>query len=313
MPSRWQCLLILVFWLVATGVFYVRELEPAFREHDPPPYVIELTAETQTVHPQVVWKVFQNDQPEPSYLAKTWMDHNEADDTFTLFAQVKPAPLQSVATKADLLIQEMESNYRISREGRLREFGVKAELSRRLPAGLGRLNFTPVFELNGTVVDGPEMIARLKLPQFVGLFPGLEKSFRFPVSQNGTIFLPLHPVHKIHGVRPGKSWRVPEIDPLGSAARAWLRSNFPIGLPGREDRFLEARVRGQEVHFPFDMGDELNHYCWVIDYADTDDEKSKTTATTWVEVDTDLVLCQEAKSEAGHLRLVRDTARSKVR
>jgi hypothetical protein len=313
MPSRWQCLLIVAFWLGATGLLYVRELEPVFREHDPPPYVIELTAETQVVHPRVIWKVFQNDREEESYLAKTWMDHNEADDSFTLFADVKPAPLQKESVRASLLIQHMESSYRVSREGKLREFSASADLSSRLLARFGRIDFTPRFELNGTVVDGPEMIAQLRLPQLKGLFPGLEKSFRFPVSQNGTIFLPLHPVHKIHGVRPGKSWRVPEVDPLGNAARAWFRSNFPIGLPGGEDRYLEARVREKEVRFPFDMGDEQSHYCWVIDYTAADEEKSKTTATTWVEVDTDLVLSQEAKSEAGHLRLVRDSARSKVR
>jgi hypothetical protein len=61
------------------------------------------------------------------------------------------------------------------------------------------------------------------------------------------------------------------------------------------------------------MGDGEEHTCWVIDYRDPDDEKLKMTATTWVEVGTDLVLCQDAKSEAGNLRLVRDSARSKVR
>ena len=86
MPSRWQCVLIVVFWLAVTGWLYVRELQSLFREHDPPPYVIDLTAETQFVHPRVVWKVFQNNQEEECYLVKTWMDHTEEDDSFTLHA-----------------------------------------------------------------------------------------------------------------------------------------------------------------------------------------------------------------------------------
>jgi hypothetical protein len=309
MPSRWHCLLIVVFWLAATGWLYVRELAPNFREHDPPPYVIELTAETQVIHPRVVWKVFQNGNEEESYQAKTWMDHNEEDDSFTLYALVRPAPLQTPDAKAALLVQELMSSYRVSREGKLLELTVDGELSRRPVPGLIDFGFKPMFQLSGRVVEGG-MLAHLRLPQLKGLVREAETDFHVPVSQNGTVFLPLHPVHKIRGVRPGKTWRVPEIDPLGDAARAWLR-RFSISLPGRDERFLDARVRDQAEPFPYDMGDEEQHICWVIDYQDADDDK--TTATTWVEVGTDLVLCQEAKSEAGNLRLVRDSARSKIR
>jgi hypothetical protein len=309
MPSRWLCLLIVAFWLAATGLLYVRELEPSLREHDPPPYVIDLTAETQVVHPRVIWKVFQNGKTDESYFAKTWMDHNEEDDSFTLFADVKPAPLQDDAVKQSLLVQHFVSSYRVSREGRLLELEVSGQLSRRPVGGLVDIGFTPEFKLAGRVVNGG-MLARLQLPQFKGFVREADSTFRFPVSQNGTIFLPLHPVHKIKGVRPGSSWRVPEIDPLSDAAKAWLR-RFAIDLPGGGERFLEARVRERPEAFPFAMGDEQEHVCWVIDYRDADDEKM--TAATWVEVDTDLVLCQEAKSDqAGSLRLVRDSARSKI-
>jgi hypothetical protein len=309
MPSRWLCLLIVAFWLVVTGWLYVRELEPNFREHDPPPYVIDLTAETQTVHPQVVWKIFQNNAKEESYLAKTWMDHNEADDSFSLYARIKPAPLQDDRIKTELLIQELLSTYRISREGKLLNFAVEGELTRRPIPGLPDIGFSPQFKLKGVVVKGA-IIARLELPQLQGVLPEADKTFQFPVSQNGAIFLPLHPVHKIHGVRPGKTWRVPEIDPLGNAARAWLRK-FSVDIPGRGERYLDARVRDQAEPFPYDMGDSEEHVCWVIDYRDAEDEK--TTATTRVEVGTDLVLSQEARNESGNMRLVRDSTRSKVR
>jgi hypothetical protein len=310
MPSRWQCVLIVVFWLAATGWLYVRELESLFRDHDPPPYVIELTAETQFIHARVVWKAFQNNQAEESYLVKTWMDHAEEDDSFTLWATVRPAPLQSETKKEALLVQDLTSWYRVSREGQLRELGVQGELSRR-PMGFGDIGFKPQFEMNGVVVDGPTMIAQLKLPQFAGMSQIAESKFQFPVSQNGAIFLPLHPVNKIHGVRPGKTWRLPEIDPLSDAARAWLRK-FGFDLPGKNERYLDARVRDQAEPFPYDMGDSENHLCWVIDYWDSQDDK-KLVATTRVEVGTDLVLSQEASSESTSLRLVRDSARSKVR
>jgi hypothetical protein len=309
MPSRWHCLTIILFWAAANGWWYVRELEPNFRNNDPPPYVIELTAETQTIHPRVNWKVFQNDGVEPSYLAHTWMDHSEEDDSFSLHALVRPAPLQSEQTKVALLIQELESTYRVSRDGKLLEIHVDGALSRRPVPGLPDLGFTPRFDMRGRVVQGG-MLARLTLPDLKGFVREADSTFQFPVSQNGTIFLPLHPVHKIHGVRPGQSWRVPEIDPLGNAARAWLQK-FSVNLPSKGERFLDARVLERPEPFPYDMGDGAEHECWVIDYRDAEDER--TTATTRVEVGTDLVLSQEAASEAGTLRLVRDSARSKVR
>jgi hypothetical protein len=319
MPSRWQCLLIVAFWLAASSWLYVRELQDLFREHDPPPYVIELTAETQFIHPRVVWKVFQNDQPEESYFVRTWMEHTEEDDSFTLFAHVMPASLQTAEVKEALLIQDLTSSYRVSREGRLREFSVEGDLSRR-PMGFADLGFKPQFKMKGVVVDGPMMVARLELPQFASVtklpqFNNLariaESNFIFPVSHNGAIFLPLHPVHKILGVRPGKTWRLPEIDPLADAARAWLRK-FAVDLPVRSERFLDARVRDQAEPFPYDMGDEESHVCWVIDYRDLADD-GKLVATTRVEVGTNLVLSQEASNEGTSLRVVRDSARSKVR
>jgi hypothetical protein len=311
MPSRWQSLLIVALWLGATGWLYVRELEPSFREHDPPPYVIDLTAETQTVHPSVTWNVFQNDQKTESYRAQTWMDHSEQDDSFTIHAEVKPAPLQTDQAKADLLVQEMKSEYRISREGKLLVLHVEAELSRRLMSGRVELGFKPRIELTGIVAQG-QINAHLRLPQFSGLLSEGQSNFQYPVSNNGTIFLPLHPVHKIHGVRPGKTWSVPEIDPLADAMKAWVRK-FGFPLPGKGERILDARVREQAEEFPYDIGDHTTHRCWVIDYHRRDGEGDKMAATTWVELDTDLVLCQEGTSEAGRLRLVRDTASSKIR
>lgn len=308
MPSRWQCLVIVACWLAVTGWLYVRELEPYFRENDPPPYVIELTAETQTIHPAVTWKVFQNDDPEEVYHVQTWMDHSEQDDSFTLHAEVKPAPLQDKDSKAQLLVQLMKSEYRVSREGKLLLLHVDADLSSR-PFGMADFRFKPRIELTGIVAQG-QINAHLRLPQLSGLTPEADSNFSFPVSQNGTIFLPLHPVHKIHGVRPGRTWSVPEINPLGDAARAWIKKKIGFDLPGK-DSILNARVRNQPEDFPYDIGDDKPHVCWVIEYRGGDVEK--VAATTWVEVDTDLVLCQEAASESGNVRLVRDTASSKIR
>ncbi len=310
MPTRWQCLLIVAAWLATTGWLFLRELAPGLRGNEPPPYVIELTAETQVEVPPVVnWKVFQNGRPDENYHIKTWMDHRQEDDSFAFHADVKPAPLLSERGKAALPLQKLNSTYRVSREGKLRELHVQGTLGRRLHPLLPDIGFAPTFEMHALVLSG-EVVARMKLPQLAGYLREADTNFSFPVSQNGALFLPMHPVHKVHGVRPGRSWRVPEVDPLGSGVRAWLRK-FKINLPDRGERFLDARVRDRPEPFPYDMGDGDTHTCWVIDYRG--EEGDTATAATWVEVDTDLVLCQEAKSDSGSLRVVRDSARSKVR
>src|SRR5271166_5635440 len=178
MPSRWQCLLIIVFWLGATGWLFVRELEPNLHFHEPPPYAIDLTAETQIdTHPRVPWKVFLNGKSEETYHAKTWMDHREEDDSFALKAQVKPNPLASQATKATSPVDLLESEYRVSREGRLREFQVEGILNRRPVPGMPDLGFAPRFALRGIVLDD-QILAHLSLPNFFGgLIPAYETNF----------------------------------------------------------------------------------------------------------------------------------------
>jgi hypothetical protein len=308
MPSRWQCLLIVASWVAATGWLYYREMEPNLRTHEPPPYVIDLTAETQIVHPSVVWKVFQNDQTQESYRAKTRMEHQVDDDSFVLYAEVLPNRMLSKPVQASLLVQRLESSYRVSREGRLLAMNVEGKLSSRPVPWLPELGIEPEFQLKGTVAH-QVLIVQVLLPQLDGVMREAKSNFQIPISNNGALFLPLHPVHKIHGVRPGRTWRVPRLDPLDDAANTLYRK-LAFSSTQSTGRFLSARVRDQKVPFPYDMGDGEDHVCWVIDYQG--DEGESESATTWVEVDTDLVLCQEARRETGSLRLVRDSALSKV-
>lgn len=307
MPSRWQCLLIILFWLGTTAWLYIRELEPIFREHDPPPYAIELTAETQLEHPPVLWRVLQNGQEH--YHAKTWMDHCEEDDSFTLHAVIDHNPRQDEKGSADLIFRKLESGYRVSREGILRELNVSCTLASQPTRLLPDFGFYPEFRLNGVVQDG-RFTGRVKLPKELSGLLDAESEFQFPVAHNGAIFLPLHPVNKIHGVQPGKTWRVPRIDPLVDALKAWVRK-FQINLPDSGERFLDARVEDQPKLLPYDLGDSMEHHCLVINYRSKDAEDE--VATTWVEVDTDQVLCQEVTRAGGNWRLIRDSARSKIR
>lgn len=296
MPSRLSCLLIVIFWLATTAVLYLREVAPQFRKHEPPPFAIDLTAETQVDHPHIVWKVFQNDRE--LYQAQTWIDHRESDDTFALNAVLKPAPLLDKKAAENLLIQQLTSVYRIGRDGDLRELEATVALG-ALP-GMPQFAFDLKVHLAGAVRDG-QLFATIDTPLFVGA------DFKFdpvPLSENGAVMLLLHPVHKIRGIWPGRTWRVPLVNPLADAVNAKLGK---LGLFGGGDkvRFLQAQVLPEPQPFLFDLEE---HNCWVIDY-----QGEEESAQTWVEVGTGLVLCQKATRDGESWRLERDSARSKIR
>jgi hypothetical protein len=100
-----------------------------------------------------------------------------------------------------------------------------------------------------------------------------------PVSSQGAVLLPLHPVRHIHGLRPGQRWRVPVVDPLDDL----LAAVVPGGQ--RELTYLDARVLPETQHM---MWSNQDQECLIIEY--TGEELS---ARTWVRRSDGLVLEQE--------------------
>jgi hypothetical protein len=114
-----------------------------------------------------------------------------------------------------------------------------------------------------------------------------------PVARTGSILNPLHPVNRIKGLRPGQTWRMPLLDPLDKARGGWEK------LLGKNDTtFLNARVLPQPQLLP-DSPRPIP--CLVIEY---DDEDIK--PRTWVQLQSGLVLRQEATQFGKRLVLQRD-------
>src|SRR5207247_1843378 len=93
----------------------------------------------------------------------------------------------------------------------------------------------------------------------------------FPVSESGSILNPMHLVHKISGLREGRTWSIPLMDPLRAVPDA-LR-----GLMSGKKRVVDhviAKVTAEDREWQGAMVP-----CFKIEYAKPDEAPL---AATWV-------------------------------
>jgi hypothetical protein len=98
-------------------------------------------------------------------------------------------------------------------------------------------------------------------------------------------------VNRIPGLRVGRSWKVPLLDPLGAI------------LPGRK---MTTAVLIAEVHDDVLDWQEQRVRCFRIDY---NEPGKKPTAHTWVRRSDGLVLQQEARHDDMDWTLVREASK----
>jgi hypothetical protein len=182
-------------------------------------------------------------------------------------------------------ITEWRSRYRVTPEGRLLALSVKIEgvPQRGVLAGLLPANFT--FDIRGEV-EGHRLTPQVRVAGKTLTLPAAH------VATHGSVLLPMHPVNRIRGVRPGQRWTMPVLDPLEDSVRALLGQ-------GAQARTLAARVRPEPEEF--DRPGRQAAPCLVIDYTGDD-----MTAQTWVEQKSGLVLRQEATMSGTHWAMYRE-------
>lgn len=283
MPPRWLSAAIVVFWLGMTGWLGWREYWPRWHAGDPPPFHIDLVEEVQRASPRTPWAVLQDGQP--TRRAESWVEHRPADDTFALGLEFKkgiglPRPAGGLLPQVRLT----SSLYRVTRDGRLLELEVQAEVHGTLPIYRAPVDGTLVVAGD---VRGRRFYPRCRLDGAVGTLLDVNLA-PVEVSYHGSVLVPQHPVNKITGLRPGQSWRMPAVEPLAAA----------LGLTDAV-RHVNARVRpGPQV---LQWGSRKPKTCLVIDYEGEDELGS-----TWVEVGTDLVQRQETAFAGKRFVLQRD-------
>ncbi len=331
MPPRWFSALIVVFWLAATGWLFWHDLWPQWRPGEPPPYHIDLVEEVQKGERRDDWN--KNDwkvqlDGKDVFNASTWVTYDKQNETFDLHADYRARTVGANTRKYELArifqVMEMNSLYRVTRAGELRSLWT--EIVVYLPKeGEGQSLFTwanlfrkkippqpkesvlpqrdPMrvvhFRLWGEVQEGQffahcqAVSQRLERELKIDLPPAT-------VSHNGSVLLPLHPVNRIHGLRPGQTWRQPLVDPFRDALAA---------LPGLSGGPHSVTARVLDQPQTLTLGDKVEATCLVIEYED----EGEIVGRTWVEQDSERVQRQEAQIGGDHWSMTRDNARAPSR
>lgn len=228
--------------------------------------------------------------PPQGFVAKSSVEYHERYDDFTFSMRIDP-PSNGSKQHLDLgtvKLARMRSTYRVNRLGQLKDMEVEFRFDASV---LGLTIKDTEVRLKGEV-ENDQFTAHYKvdprgfpLPaEVLKLLEGETEAVK--LSYNGSVLLPLHPVNRIRGLRPGQHWRMPLVNPMEEALS---RSSF---LPvSKKQRFLRARVLPQPWQLP-DTEEPVR--CLVIEY---DDEELQ--PRTWVQENTGLVLRQEVAASNG--------------
>jgi hypothetical protein len=285
MPPRAVTVAIVVFWLVTLGWFFQHDVWPRLRPGERPPYTLDLSQEVTGRAGPRFWDVRRNGRTIGK--ARTWVRHNEDDDTYSLISKFNFHDFQVGVVQ----IRKMESTYRVTRNGYLRALDVEVE------AAFDKNNKPePDFQavVRGEVRNGvltPHWTINSPL---VFLFLGKTEFDSQPVdvADNRSLLNPTQPWNRLLNVQENRTWRIELFDPLMNSV-----SNLLPGLgPDPGVRALEAGVLQGTQDLTWN-NEEVP--CLVIEYHDS--QHSGVSGRTWVRQEDGLVLRQEATRNDGKL------------
>jgi hypothetical protein len=289
MPPRWVSAAIIVGWIASAVWLFRLELWPSLEPGAPPPFTIDLIEEAQTTKVPITWHVTQNGQY--TLNAKTSVEHRVKENDFTLRAVFTPRSPQEEGDKLPaesqkISIESLNSAYRVTPDGQLLDLEITMkfvykktlECEMRVWGEVSNGQFTPHYE-----ITSPSSL-KMSLPPV-------------PVSSQGSVVMPLHPVNRITGLKPGQEWRVPVFDPVSDSMASLT------GGAG-EVRFLRAKVRPQTESV---LWNRVDTPCLVVDYQEENEHKDdKMTAETWVRAADGLVLKQIANLSGTRWEMIRE-------
>jgi hypothetical protein len=303
MPSRLLTIAIVCFWLAATSWFVVRDWLPHWRSDEAPPYSIELADEAARQIAPARWKIIRGGTE--IGILKTSLRFRDADDTYELTAGCSELSLMEMSLPVvgalNVGIRNYDDRLSITSDGELRSMTTDVEIVIRIgknPEIVGRAEF-------GAAMHAGKMERRFRLSgeRFGEFAPALELGD--PI--RGSVLNPLHPIHRLSGLRPGQRWRQRLIAPHEEIIQAALAklpgaSSIAASLDSGGPRWLHAEVRGQTETMEWSRGEVE---CLVIDYRG-ESPGDDIAARTWIRRSDGLVLRQEAESNGQFLVLLRD-------
>lgn len=282
MPPRWLSILIVAVWLLFSGRLVVRDLLPRLLPGQPPPYSIDLVEEVRNGRGHVDWMVMHDGKA--VFESRSRILHPEPD-VFELTAEFAPLNKGERVALHGMLVRSLASTYRVTGAGDLLGVSVQVVGTPQLAQTIRLLGDTN-FHIS---IEGKVKSNRFEPRVRLGLEGKDVREFALPgvaVRRGGSVLLPLHPVNRITGLSPGQKWQMTVLDPLGDSLAA-------LQGGGGELRILRAHVRDAPADFIAPVSKNGRKpkavTCLVIDY-----EGDDFTASTWVESERGLVLCQEA-------------------
>jgi hypothetical protein len=296
-------LTIIACWLASMGWLFWQDLWPSWRPGEPPPFHIDLVEEVQKTNKLGnTWKVWRQKTDEPPhevFRAVTSVEYVKSDDTFLLHAEFNTKTGLSKNVRpfqvAGFQVVSMSSQYRVDRAGELKTLRAEIKVTphEQLEKMMALMGHEEPRLLLWGEVRGDQLFTHCRA-SFSSSDHGMEISLPpASVSHNGSVIMPLHPVNRIHGLRPGQSWRQPMIDPF--------RDAFAV-LPGINGgvSYVNARVQREPQVLKLGPGSETR--CLVIEY----EEDGKNIGSTWVEEGSERVQRQEASLEGDRWIMQRD-------
>lgn len=283
MPPRWVSAAILIGWITAVGWLFRLEIWPALEPGSPPPFTIDLVDEAQTDKP-IRWQVTQTAADGVThFVARTSVEHRAKENDFTLratFDYLGDPDGKRALPRTWHRLRHMDSAYRVTPEGRLLGLQVAMDMEQKVALLPQPLQWSA--RVWGDVQHG-RFTAKYQLDLPGRTLTGALQPVA--VSSQGSVVLPLHPLNRISGLKPGQTWRVPVFDPVGDSWAAMA------GDEGRV-RFLRAIVRPQTASLTWNR---IDTPCLVVDYEEEKAfQEERMTGQTWVRAADGLVLRQVA-------------------
>jgi hypothetical protein len=269
MPSRLGILAIVIFWLISTSWLIVREIVPLFRTGEPPAFFTDVT--TDVGGTVITWKILHKGEGVGTGFSTVTRRH---DRSYELISDLR---FENLGILKTLEIKKIAGRFLVDKSGNLKELAtevkavisnigeVKAEIKGVVQDGV----LTPRFFLDGAATD-------------LGLF----QPQPLRLTTHGNVLNTMHLLNRIPGLRVGRSWKVPQLDPMG------------LILKQTTTKILIAEVAEDDLEW---QGKIVR--CFRIDYSEPG---QKVTAHTWVRRGDGLVLQQAAKHGDQDLVLVRE-------
>jgi hypothetical protein len=230
---------------------------------------------------------------------------NEADNTYEFSATCPELMVFDsdlpLAGRLQIIARNYDDRLWVTRDGELRAMKTTIDLAVRAGRGpliVGRAELAA--DVRGERLERRFLLAAPGLGEFA---PPLEPT----ELSRGNVLNPLHPIHRISGVRPGQRWRQPLVDTQEEIIRAALAKmpgaeSAAATLGHRGPRWLDAVVRSATEVLDSDHGPTD---CLVIDYHG-EWRGEEFTAHTWLRQDNGLVLRQEAVSAGQSIAVIRE-------